>query len=78
MSAGKGSSPRNCFSKNFKDNYSEINWGKNKQTKHLWRIESPEDNFMFFEASNQEGAIELFKKAYPEAPIISVGIFCNL
>lgn len=25
---GKGSKPRNCFSKNFKDNYSQINWGK--------------------------------------------------
>lgn len=24
--AGKGSSPRNCFSKKFKDNYEDINW----------------------------------------------------
>lgn len=24
--AGKGSKPRNCFSKKFKDNYDEINW----------------------------------------------------
>jgi len=23
---GKGSSPRNCFSKRFKSNYDEINW----------------------------------------------------
>jgi len=26
MSAGKGSKPRNCFSKNFKSNYEDINW----------------------------------------------------
>ena len=26
MSAGKGSKPRNCFSKNFKNNYDQINW----------------------------------------------------
>lgn len=25
---GKGSSPRNCFSKQFKQNYDEINWSK--------------------------------------------------
>ena len=29
MSAGKGSKPRNCFSKDFKNNYDSINW-KNK------------------------------------------------
>jgi hypothetical protein len=28
--AGKGSKPRNCFSKKFKDNYDEIDWGKPK------------------------------------------------
>lgn len=27
-SAGKGDSPRNCFSKQFKNNYEEIKWGK--------------------------------------------------
>jgi hypothetical protein len=26
--AGKGDKPRNCFSKDFKDNYSEIDWGR--------------------------------------------------
>jgi hypothetical protein len=26
MSAGKGSKPRNCFSKRFKDNYDNIIW----------------------------------------------------
>lgn len=36
-SAGKGDSPRNCFSKQFKDNYEEINWSKvscNKVSKY--------------------------------------------
>ena len=32
MSAGKGDKPRNCFSKEFKDNYSEINWGRKIST----------------------------------------------
>lgn len=30
MSAGKGSSPRNCFSKQYKDNYDSINWNHKK------------------------------------------------
>ena len=29
--AGKGDKPRNCYSKRFKDNYSQINWGSNKK-----------------------------------------------
>lgn len=29
---GKGSKPRNCFSKQFKDNYEEINWEKSGKT----------------------------------------------
>jgi len=28
---GKGSRPRNCFSKQFKDNYSNINWKSKKR-----------------------------------------------
>jgi len=28
MQNGKGDSPRNCFSKQFKDNYETINWSK--------------------------------------------------
>ena len=28
--AGKGDKPRNCFSKKYRDNYDDINWG-NKQ-----------------------------------------------
>ena len=30
--AGKGDRPRNCFSKQFKDNYDAIDWGKKKRT----------------------------------------------
>ena len=29
--AGKGDKPRNCFSKRFKDNYDEIDWGRGKR-----------------------------------------------
>lgn len=28
--AGKGSKPRNCFSKDFRNNYESINWGAKK------------------------------------------------
>jgi hypothetical protein len=28
MSAGKGDSPRNCFSKDFRSNYDQIKWGR--------------------------------------------------
>jgi len=29
--AGKGDKPRNCFSKQYKDNYSSINWRSKKK-----------------------------------------------
>lgn len=29
--AGKGSSPRNCFSKEFRKNYDQIKWSKRKK-----------------------------------------------
>lgn len=29
--AGKGDKPRNCFSKQFKDNYDLIKWNKDKK-----------------------------------------------
>ena len=29
--AGKGDKPRNCFSKQYKDNYSNINWRAKKK-----------------------------------------------
>jgi hypothetical protein len=28
MPAGKGDKPRNCFSKKYKNNYDEIDWGR--------------------------------------------------
>ena len=31
MSSGKGSKPRNCFSKDFRANFEEINWGVNSK-----------------------------------------------
>lgn len=31
MSAGKGDKPRNCFSKQYKDNYDSIIWSKTKK-----------------------------------------------
>jgi hypothetical protein len=31
--AGKGDKPRNCFSKNYRDNYDSINWGDKKNEK---------------------------------------------
>lgn len=30
--AGKGDSPRNCFSKEYKDNYDLIDWSAHKRT----------------------------------------------
>ncbi len=36
--SGKGDKPRNCFSKTFKDNYNEINWGGRKKSKKVkWK-----------------------------------------
>lgn len=34
MSAGKGSKPRNCFSKDFKNNYDSIDWKKKDKQCH--------------------------------------------
>lgn len=35
MSAGKGSKPRNCFSKKFKINYDNINWLNKEPNKEI-------------------------------------------
>jgi len=35
MSAGKGFKPRNCFSKNFKQNYENINWINKEENKEI-------------------------------------------
>ena len=34
-SAGKGDSPRNCFSQKYRDNYDMINWNKKNMQKKL-------------------------------------------
>ena len=36
-SAGKGDSPRNCFSQNYRDNYDSIDWTK-KDSKEKYSI----------------------------------------
>lgn len=46
MSNGKGDNPRNCFSKQFKDNYDSINWGHSK-SKHE-HFGSPKKTFKKF------------------------------
>jgi hypothetical protein len=33
MSAGKGDKPRNCFSKQYKENHDSIDWGLKKINK---------------------------------------------
>tara|TARA_B100000287_G_scaffold415531_1_gene449228 strand:+ start:206 stop:328 length:123 start_codon:yes stop_codon:yes gene_type:complete len=33
-SAGKGDKARSCYSKNFKNNYDKINWGRKKKRKN--------------------------------------------
>lgn len=40
MSAGKGSLPSNCFSKEFKSNYDEIDWSKPPKTDKEWKVEA--------------------------------------
>lgn len=40
--SGKGDSPRNCFSKQFKNNYDEINWGHEKKEKKQIEEKPPE------------------------------------
>ena len=38
--AGKGDKPRNCFSKRFKNNYDEIDWGRGKVKRNRKRSPS--------------------------------------
>jgi hypothetical protein len=33
--AGKGDKPRNCFSKQFKDNYDNIDWSSKQSSKDI-------------------------------------------
>jgi hypothetical protein len=52
MSNGKGDSPRNCFSKRFKDNYDSINWGHAKTIDD--RCGSPKGTFKKFTEEQEE------------------------
>ena len=45
MNSGKGDTPRSCFSKMFRKNYNDIDWG-NKETSH------PNSKFVGFECAN--------------------------
>lgn len=38
MSAGKGDKPRHCFSKNFKNNFDNINWTKKESPKKVKKV----------------------------------------
>ena len=52
MSNGKGDSPRNCFSKQFKDNYDSINWGHAKSIDRMCGV--PEGTFKKFVGEFEE------------------------
>lgn len=52
MSNGKGDSPRNCFSKKFKDNYDVINWGRVKTLDEV--CGSPKGTFKKFVEEQSE------------------------
>ena len=45
MSAGKGDTPRSCFSKKFRENYEAITWGDED-------ADHPNKKFIGFECSN--------------------------
>jgi len=57
MKNGKGDSPRNCFSKAFKDNYDSINWGRSKSIDEF--CGSPKGTFKKFLKESQSK--ELYK-----------------
>lgn len=46
-SAGKGSSPRNCFSREFKNNYDEINWGRTPKPLTVENIKGFDNNTIY-------------------------------
>jgi hypothetical protein len=52
MSNGKGDRPRNCFSKQFKDNYDSINWGHAKTIDEV--CGSPKGTFKKFIKEQEE------------------------
>lgn len=46
MSAGKGDKPRNCFSRQYKDNYESIDWGRKSSVQELIEEEKAIDKAM--------------------------------
>jgi hypothetical protein len=59
MSNGKGDSPRNCFSKKFKDNYDAINWGRAKTIDEF--CDSPKGTFKKF--IEEQSEVEAYKNS---------------
>ena len=39
---GKGDSPRSCFSKKFRNNYDEIDWGHKKTKRKCKKVNVPQ------------------------------------
>ena len=72
MSAGKGSSPRNCFSAAYKNNYDEIFGKKNQNLVPVYRIGyrvtgDKVVRYLFFrDCKNEEEAIKRFSAFHDE------------
>jgi hypothetical protein len=57
MQNGKGDSPRNCFSKKFRDNFDSISWQKSKKLQFLFYLTSMEysSNVFYFPSCLMKG-----------------------
>ena len=58
---GKGSSPRNCFSKQFKNNYDLIKWNHKKKKTKRKRIK-------YIDIDNKEPECDYCGKIYCDCP----------
>ena len=58
---GKGDAPRNCFSKQFKDNYETINWSKKKNSAQANRVKTSKQ-----EAGKREQALQQATEGIPD------------
>jgi len=52
---GKGSSPRNCFSKSFKENYDDIDWGKLKISCRICNKKENQNQFAILNIEKKTG-----------------------
>lgn len=59
MNAGKGDTPRNCFSNQFKTNYDAINWHHDKKNKKQ----------KYNDIDNKEPECEHCGKIYCDCPV---------